>query len=136
MIEVNNKTKAKIDVKLIKKITEKFFAYYKIKNKNLSIAFVGDTVMTRLNNDYRNKNQPTDILSFAGEGDDFGEIIIDYTQIKRQASKFSKSVNEELIFILVHGLLHLLGYEDESERGRKEMDKVGKKVCKILNFNI
>lgn len=133
MIEINNKTRAKIDIKLIKKITEKFFVYYKIENKNISIAFVGDMLMSRLNDKYRGKNKPTDILSFNGEGSDFGEIIINYAQIKRQTKKYSKSVKEELIFILVHGLLHLLGHEDESEKGRKEMEKIGERVCKILN---
>ena len=127
MIEINNKTRAKIDIKLIKKITEKFFVYYKIENKNISIAFVGDMLMSRLNDKYRGKNKPTDILSFNGEGSDFGEIIINYAQIKRQTKKYSKSVKEELIFILVHGLLHLLGYEDESEEGKKSMEALGKK---------
>ncbi|MCK4539694.1 rRNA maturation RNase YbeY [Candidatus Parcubacteria bacterium] len=126
MIEINNKTKAKIDIKLIKKITEDFFSYYKIKNKELSIAFIGDAVMSRLNKQYRGKDKPTDILSFRGEGDELGEIIIDYAQIKRQAKKYSKSVKEELIFILVHGLLHLIGYEDETENGKRKMKKLGK----------
>ena len=132
MIEINNKTKAKIDIKLIKKVTEKFFAYYKIENKDVSIAFVGDKVMTRLNNKYRGKNKPTDILSFPGDGYDFGEIIIDYAQIKRQSGKFSKSVKDELIFILTHGLLHLLGYEDKTAKGKINMEKTGNKFVKNL----
>ena len=125
MIEINNRTKAKIDIKLIKKVTEKFFAYYKIKNKELSIAFIGDMVMRRLNKRYRGKDRPTDVLSFRGNGNDLGEILIDYAQIKRQAKKYSKSVKEELIFILVHGLLHLIGYEDETKNGKIKMKKLG-----------
>lgn len=125
MIEINNRTKAKIDIKLIKKVTEKFFAYYKIKNKELSIAFIGDMVMRRLNKRYRGKDRPTDVLSFRGNGNDLGEILIDYAQIKRQAKKYSKSVKEELIFILVHGLLHLIGYEDETKNGKIKMEKLG-----------
>ncbi|MCK5320823.1 rRNA maturation RNase YbeY [Candidatus Parcubacteria bacterium] len=132
MIEINNKIKAKIDTKLIKKVTEKFFAYYKIKNKDVSIAFVGDRVMTRLNNKYRGKNHPTDILSFQDDGNDLGEIIIDYAQIKRQTGKFSKSVKDELIFILTHGLLHLIGHEDETPKGMLNMEKEGNKFIKNL----
>lgn len=125
MIEINNKTKAKIDVRLIEKVAEKFLRYYKLKNKNISIAFVGDTVMRRLNKQNRGKDKATDILSFAGEGSDFGEIIIDFAQIRRQAPKYSKSAKEELIFILVHGLLHLLGYDDDTEEKRLEMIGMG-----------
>ena len=125
MIEINNKTKTKIDIKLVKKITEKFFDYYNIKNKDVSIAFVGDKVIKQLNYKYRGKNKLTDVLSFKDDEDELGEIIIDYAQIKRQALKFSKSVKDELIFILVHGLLHLLGHEDKTEKGRKQMEKLG-----------
>jgi len=132
MIEINNKTKAKIDIKLIRKISENFFSYYKIKNKELSIAFIGDITMRQLNKQYRGKNKPTDVLSFCGDGDDLGEILIDYAQIKRQARKYSKSVKEELIFILVHGLLHLIGYEDETKKGRINMEKTGNKFVKNL----
>lgn len=130
MIEINNKTKAKINAGLVKRTTEKFFTCYKIKNKNISIAFVGDTVMARLNKEYRRKNYPTDILSFAGEGDELGEIIIDYAQIKRQAKKFSLPVESELIFILVHGLLHLIGYDDETEDARSKMMELGENLIR------
>ena len=133
MIEINNKTKAKIDTKLIKKIVEFFFVYYKIENKNISVAFVGDTVITRLNSKYRGKNKATDILSFVGDEDDFGEIIIDYAQVKRQAKKYSKSVKEELIFILVHGLLHLIGYEDKIDKEREKMIKMGEEFIGFCN---
>ena len=125
MIEINNKTRAKINIKLIKKITEEFLAYYKIKNKELSIAFIGDTTMHRLNKQYRGKDKPTDVLSFNGDGDEQGAILIDYAQNKRQAKEYSKSAEEELIFILVHGLLHLIGYEDKTKNNKIKMNKLG-----------
>lgn len=121
MIEINNKTRSKINMSLVRATAGNFLKYYKIKNKNLSIAFIGDKVMARLNQQYRKHKRPTDILSFAGNGADLGEIIIDYVQIKRQAKKYSKTINQELIFILTHGLLHLLGYDDETEKDRQKM---------------
>lgn len=127
MIEINNKTRTKINERLVEKVAVKFFDYYKIKNKSVSIAFVGDATMTRLNREYRKKNKATDILSFAGEGSELGELIIDYAQIKRQALKYSKTVEDELVFILVHGLLHLLGYDDDTEKGRIEMIELGER---------
>ena len=128
MVEVNNKTRSRIDLKLVKRITEKFLEYYKIKNKEVSIAFVGDKIIRKLNKKYRHIDKVTDVLSFADdEAGSLGELIIDYAQIKRQARKFSKNIRGELIFILVHGLLHLLGYEDRTDKGAREMETLNKK---------
>ncbi len=129
MIEINNKTRSKININLIKNVTEKFLDYYKI-NKDISIAFVGDTVIKKLNKNYRDKDKVTDILSFDGEEKDLGEIIIDYAQIKRQSQKYSKSVQDELMFILVHGLLHLIGYDDQTEEDRKIIIQKGEDFIK------
>jgi len=131
MVEINNKTRSKIDLGLIRKITEKFLKYYKLKGKEVSIAFVGDKTIKKLNKKYRNKNYVTDVLAFAGENDYLGEIVIDYAQIKRQAKRFSGGVKKELIFILVHGLLHLLGYEDKTEKDRQEMERLGEEFIKL-----
>jgi len=125
MVEINNKTRSKIDLGLVRKTTEKFLKYYKLKGKEVSIAFVGDKTIKKLNKKYRGKDNVTDVLAFVGENNYLGEIVIDYAQIKRQAKRFSGGVKEELIFILVHGLLHLLGYEDETERGKKKMERLG-----------
>ncbi len=126
MVEINNKTKSKINLALTKKVAEKFLKLNKMENRDISIAFIGDAAMRKLNKTYRGKDKPTDILAFPGDDDCFGEIIIDYAQIKRQAKAYKNSARQELIFILVHGLLHLLGYEDETEEGRKKMDELGR----------
>lgn len=133
MVEVNNKTRNKIDLVLVKKTTEKFLRYYKVFDKDVSIAIVGDATMRKFNKEYRGKDSATDVLSFCDREDNFlGEIIIDYAQIKRQAPKYSESIQKELIFILVHGLLHLIGYEDDTEKGRMEMEALGKEFIKLI----
>jgi len=134
-IAVNNKTRNRINLLLIKKVAEKFLRYYRREKCEVSIVFVGDKIIRRLNLDYRGIDRVTDVLAYSGDNiPDFetgkkfiGEIIIDYAQIKRQAKKFSGTVKDELIFILVHGLLHLLGYKDESEKEKREMERLGKK---------
>jgi probable rRNA maturation factor len=131
MVEVNNKTKSKIDTKLIKKIVDKFLEHYELKDKEVSLAFVGDSEIRKINKRYRQKDNVTDVLSFNGEGNFLGEIIIDYAQIKRQAKELGKKVDEELVFILVHGLLHLIGYDDETEKGRVEMIRMGEKFINL-----
>lgn len=94
----------------------------------ISLVFVGDSRMRALNKKYRGMDKTTDVLSFYYGGekprDIFGEIIISVPQAKRQAKRQSYPLKRELLALFVHGILHLAGYEDETERGyRKMMDK-------------
>lgn len=129
-IEINNRTKSKIDLNLIKSVVSEFARVNRIKSKEISIAFVSDAEIKKLNFKYRGLNKATDVLSFAGDGDYLGEIIIDYNQIKRQAADFKNSARKELVFILTHGLLHLIGYDDKTEKKRLEMIKTGEEFIK------
>lgn len=125
MIEINNSTKQKINLSLIQRIVENFLKFYKKEKYDLSIAFVSGTEMRKLNKQYRHSDKTTDVLSFEGEGNFFGEIIMNYAQIKKQAAEFGNSAESELVFILIHGLLHLLGYNDTTDEGREEMIRLG-----------
>ena len=135
MVEVNNQTKNKISVSLIKKVSTLFLKVHKKEDFEVSIVIVGDRAIKELNYCYRKLDQVTDVLAFPGDVHDkfLGEIIIDYAQIKRQALKYSDSTGEELIFILVHGLLHLVGYEDDTEEGKEEMIRLGEEFIKDIN---
>ncbi len=125
-------------MQLIKKTVKKFLSVHRKNKFNVSIAFIGDTAMCALNKTYRKKDKTTDVLSFPSATfetdssmDNFlGEIIINYAQIKRQAKKYQNSLKQELIYILTHGLLHLVGYEDETEQGRKKMERLGDEFVK------
>ena len=134
MIEINNKTRSRINLVLVKRVAESFLKYYNKNNNEASIAFVGDKTIRYLNKTYRGIDKITDVLAFpdgpaktasAGGRIFLGEVIINYIQVKRQAKKFSHSAKQELVFILVHGLLHLLGYNDNTETGRRQMEKIG-----------
>lgn len=89
---------------------------------NISVHFIGDTRMTSLNRVYRGKNKTTDVLSFAATEDvsgvdfpdpekEWGDIFISVPQIKRQAKQFGVSYKQELTRMLVHGVLHIFGYD-------------------------
>lgn len=134
-IEINNLTQEKIDLNLVKKIINVFSRAYKInKNQEISLAFVSGAEIKKLNNAYRGLNQATDVLSFAGEGNFLGELVINYSQIKRQAGSFKNSARRELIFILAHGLLHLIGYDDKTEKDRLKMIKMGEEFIRKLKM--
>lgn len=129
MIEINNLTKQSINKARINKIVKVFFKKYKIKEDTvISLAIIGDTKMKQINSVYRGQNKPTDVLSFP----DLMEIIINIHQIKRQAKEFRKKISDEFDFILVHGLLHLIGFNDNTEKKRLEMVELGENF--LLNL--
>ncbi|RMG44146.1 MAG: rRNA maturation RNase YbeY [Candidatus Dadabacteria bacterium] len=89
--------------------------------KRLSVLFTGDSEIKLLNAHYRGKDTPTDVLSFSMlEGDDsgprtsLGDIVISIDTARRQAEDLQVSLEEELLRLLLHGLLHLLGFDHEN----------------------
>ena len=127
--------------KFVNKIISQAIKELKIKrNFEITILLVNDKKIKDLNNQFRKKNKVTDVLSFSQKeggkiilpkqaNDYLGDIIISYPQIKRQAQKFKHSAEKEFALISIHGLLHLLGYEDETKSGYLKMEKV---LAKIL----
>ena len=120
MIEINNLTTVSINEEFLKKISEKVLKREKQENKNLSIALVGQGRIRELNKKYRGKNRVTDVLSFPGNG--LGEIVICLREVKKNAKRFGSTFEKELARVLIHGILHLLGYNHEkSEEEAKKM---------------
>lgn len=138
MVEINNKADYDLDVSQIRQIVEKFLVYFHQEKAEVSVALVDNPEIRELNKAYRGKDQPTDVLSFpAEEPDNFlGEVIINYQQVSRQAPDFDNSPQEELVFILIHGLLHLLGYTDDTEESKQEMVELGGKIIRELNISL
>jgi probable rRNA maturation factor len=133
MVEVNNRTRSEIDVKLIKKAAQLFLSEFQRAEADLSIALVGDRTIRRLNRSYRRIDAVTDVLSFPDPAG-LGEIVLDYSQIKRQASEYGHTAQQELIFMLLHGLLHLVGFDDKKEPERERMIKTAQEFMKKHGF--
>lgn len=89
--------------------------------RHLSIAFVADRPMQRLNAHYRGKNKPTDVLSFSQlEGErgaagaaSLGDVVISVDTARRQGQEYGVGLRGEVLRLLVHGILHLCGFEHE-----------------------
>ena len=92
--------------------------------KEISIAFVDDDAMQALNRQFRKKNRTTDVLTFPGE--DSCEVVISVDQAKRQAVDEKHGLTTEIRYLLLHGLLHGLGYDHETDKG--EMNALELKV--------
>ncbi|AZB43668.1 rRNA maturation RNase YbeY [Bacillus sp. FJAT-42376] len=101
----------------------------------ISVTFTDNSRIQEINREYRGKDQPTDVISFAMEeqGEDeieiigadlpavLGDIIISVQRTREQAEDYGHSFQRELGFLAVHGFLHLLGYDHMSEEEEKEM---------------
>jgi probable rRNA maturation factor len=86
----------------------------------ISVAFVNDRTMRSLNRKFRGRNKTTDVLTFPG--DDACEIVISVDRARRQAAEEKHSLPTELRYLLLHGILHGLGYDHETDSG--EMDEL------------
>lgn len=134
MIEINNQTAATSLNFFLKKVANYCLEKLAIK-KNVSIVLVADKKIQELNKIYRKKNKITDVLSFGDWNDKnfLGEVIICLPQAKRQAKKYKTNLKQELTRLLIHGILHLAGFDHEkSKQEEKKMFKLQEKmICSI-----
>ncbi len=98
----------------------------------VSIAFVDDDAMTSLNRKFRHKNKTTDVLTFAGEDRFLGDIVISVDQAKRQAADEKHSLATEVRYLILHGILHALGYDHETDSG--EMNSLEVEVRTLVGL--
>ena len=125
-----------IDVEVVDTVRKAAYTVgelYGLDNAEVSITFTDNEHIHEINRDYRNVDRPTDVISFAlNEGDEpeieggapvnvLGDIIISVEKAVEQAGDYGHSVEREVAFLTVHGMLHLLGYDHIEEDDRKEM---------------
>jgi len=105
----------------------------------LSLVLIGNREMQRLNAGYRRKDYPTDVLSFPVEGEMpaeislLGEVIISVEKAAEQARERGRGVEKEMVTLLIHGIVHLMGYDHErSAKDARAMTKVEKRIQRQL----
>ncbi len=131
----------------MKKVLNKVAELYGLEeNTEVSITLTDDAYIKELNTQYRNKDCATDVLSFAlNEGEEpeivdgpavnlIGDIIISVETAKRQAEEYGHSLEREMAFLTVHGMMHLLGYDHIEEADRIEMRKEEEYVLENLGI--
>lgn len=105
----------------------------------LTITFIRDAAMRKLNRDYRGKDKPTDVLSFAYHESDegfaetdshIGDVVISVETAARYADEFGLTFDREIEHLIIHGTLHLAGYDHETDNG--EMNRLERKLRKEL----
>ena len=121
--------------RIVKEAIVKVGELYGLETAEVSITLTDNVYIHELNMKYRNIDRPTDVLSFAlNEGEEpeivdgpvvnmLGDIIISVERATEQAAEYGHSIEREIAFLTVHGMLHLLGYDHMEETDRVEMRK-------------
>ena len=141
MIEiVNRQRKVPIDVEQWRAFTTKASQVVPNGAAGVTVAFVSDRAMRELNRMWRHKSGTTDVLSFPAEQDEFektegvrlGDVVISVEQAARQAKENGLTIDEEIAQLILHGLLHLCGYDHATDNG--EMNRLELRLRKKLSI--
>ena len=141
MVEIINRQRnQKINSKDWREFGDKALQVIGKDEENATIVFVSDSVIKELNRRFRGKNYPTDVLSFPSAEEPFeienaaqlGEIIISVPRAAAQAKENGLSFADEVRQLILHGLLHLCGYDHETDQG--EMNRLELRLRKKLGI--
>lgn len=144
----NRQRKIKIDLSIMKHHIEVMLHALGYSDFDIGILLTTNASMRRYNYAYRNKDKPTDILSFPyhtalkpgqkitihePEDKNLGDIIISLEYVQKDAQKtWERTLEEHLVFLLAHGLAHLLNYDHQTDAEYAQMQKVEKKLIKAV----
>lgn len=136
-INFRNLTTNELSEGFFKEVVEKVFVEEKIKDAQLDIAIVGPARIRALNKKFKRKNKVTDVLSFPvgfkpRPSFYLGEVVVCYQVVKKQAHRAQVPEKKHLSRILIHGILHLLGYDHE--KSKEDEILMFSKEDKILNL--
>lgn len=146
-ISFENDEGSSVDGESLVLFVQKVLAELKLKNWELSILFCSDPFIQKLNKQYRNMDEPTDVLSFE-QGCEYrytapsgrfaaGDIIISLDTLLKNSQAFNVGADEELKRLIIHGILHLNGMDHSDNSPEQEMLKLQEKILNLfLNIKI
>jgi probable rRNA maturation factor len=131
---------------LIKKIAERMLRTLHVESCELSILLTDDETIRALNREHRSKDSPTDVLSFplmdpdddqldTLDGGALGDVVISIDRALLQADARGAALLEEMRALLAHGILHLLGYDHETDAEEAEMNQLAEKLVNASRHN-
>ncbi len=129
MIDFENRTDYDFDIQSLNEI------YKFLTDRDIELILTDDNEIQELNRLHRQKDKPTDVLSFPLEnipGMPLGSIVISIDTAKKGAEEFGHSIEDEIKLLFIHGLLHLLGYDHEIDNG--EMREKEKEIIEKFNL--
>jgi len=141
MIEVvNRQRKLKLDCEHWEEFAARAMRELPVRAEGVTIAFVSDRAMVKLNQSWRGKAGTTDVLSFPAEQDEFeksegttlGDVVISADQASRQAQDNGLSFDHEIAQLILHGMLHLCGLDHATDNG--QMNRLELRLRKKLGI--
>jgi len=121
---------------VIEKVLKNGFNILDKRDYSLNIVLVGSKEITELNKQYRKLDYETDVLTFPdGYLNNLGDVFISIPKTIEQATEFGHSFERELGFLTIHGLLHTIGYDHETEEDEKIMIELQNRVLKKSGQN-
>ena len=123
---VNRQRRFLIDGERWQAFGERALQVLGVRDQGATVVFTSDRLMRKLNREYRGKDHTTDVLSFPSEQSSFektvgahlGDVVISVEQASRQAAENHLDMDSEVGQLILHGLLHLCGYDHETDNGR------------------
>ena len=137
---VNRQRHVPVAVKPLEDFYERVRRELRFPAEAVTVRLISDAAMARLNRTFRNKRGPTDVLSFPSSGARpgqntgyAGDIAIAPETARRNARRFSRSLPVEMRILILHGMLHLAGFDHESDHG--EMDRLERHLRRRLGID-
>lgn len=116
---------SRLQKRLLKRAAELVLTTEQIHHAEITIILVDDEYISKLNKDFLHHDATTDVISFSfheNSGDDFeGEVYANVDQIERQSREYEVTFADELFRIVIHGVLHLVGYDDQTRADKEKM---------------
>jgi probable rRNA maturation factor len=130
VVLVNRQRRRRIDSTRLRRVLRGAAKALRVQGE-VALVFAGDRTLRRLNREYRGKDEATDVLSFPGSPEvGLGDIVISVETAGRNAVRQRRSVTQELDVLALHGFLHVLGYDHETDDGT--MDRLERRLRRRL----
>jgi probable rRNA maturation factor len=147
IVNLQNDKNYPIDLSLLERAAYTTLNSLALDDSELTVVVTGDEEIQEMNRNYLNVDKPTDVLSFPFDEEDLpeefddaeaeylGDVVIAYPYTVANAQRDGYSVEDSLCLMVVHGILHLIGYEHDDPEDRQEMWEVQAKILKSLGIS-
>lgn len=126
-----------IDKRQVHKLVASLIKEFELSISSLSISFINSNELREINKKYLKHDYETDVITFnysENQKDIDGEILISFEEAKNNARTFNVNYGTELLRLVIHGILHLLNFDDKDEKSKKIMKQTENKLINKYNF--